>query len=106
MSHAALGNTDIYIADVGVELTLQGAVFDGQGPNSGRFRLMPYQVGGHPDFNDTIAPQTSRWFEFGYFRWATASKPANTVVAQILTHHRFVSRNMDPAPGNIQATAA
>jgi hypothetical protein len=96
----------IHIVDLQIKVRLEGAIFDYWGPNSGAFALMPRQINGHPDFNDTIAPQASRWFEFGAFKWATSSASASSVPVQIQTLHRFVAHNPYPGWGNVLATSA
>lgn len=94
---SAYGNCDIHVADLRVGLRLPGASFDSWNKDSGIWSLMPRQVNFHPDFNDAIAPSTSRWFEFGVFTWRVPTIPASRVVVQVETFHREVI-HLPPAP--------
>jgi hypothetical protein len=48
------------------------------------------QVDGHPNFNDTIKPMTSRWFEFASFTWLKPDTPVSSLAAQVATFHREI----------------
>jgi hypothetical protein len=67
---------------------------------------MPRQVDGHPDFNDTIAAQHSRWFECGYFTWKKASASVSTVAVQLYTTHRFVAYHPHGPWANMVASSS
>jgi hypothetical protein len=67
---------------------------------------MPGVINGHPNFNETIAPQSTRSFDFGYFTWMSPSKAASSVAVQVYTRHRFIAFNQTPPTGNLLATSS
>jgi hypothetical protein len=87
---SAFGNSDIHIADLCVKITLPGARFDGWEQSNGQWSLMPGQVEGHPNFNDTIKPMTSRWFAFAPFTWLRPDASVSSIAAQVTTFHREI----------------
>jgi hypothetical protein len=87
---SAFGNCDIHIADLFVKITLPGARFDGWQQDHGQWPLMPAQVDGHPNFNDTIKPMTSRWFEFASFTWLKPDAAVSSIGVQVCTFHREI----------------
>jgi hypothetical protein len=106
LTAGAYGNTGIHITDLQIFLTLPGATFDGWGQSSAAFALMPGVINGHPNFNETIAPQSTRSFDFGYFTWMSPSKAASSVAVQVYTRHRFIAFNQTPPTGNLLATSS
>jgi hypothetical protein len=103
---SSYGTSDIHVADLRVKLQLPGAKFDGDGNETTVAALMPMMIKGHPDFNDTIAPMTTRWFDVGAFTWTAASASISSVLVQVYTFHREIT-HIPPAPtANLVASSS
>jgi hypothetical protein len=93
----AFGNTGIHITNVIVKMQFPGARFvETQRADSTAF-LMPYWVDDHPDFNDTIAPEESRWFNFGHFTRVSGPVQVNSRAISLYTVSREI---LYMPPGN------
>ncbi len=86
----AFGNTGIHITSILVKFKLAGARFEETGRDWSNAFLMPRVVDGHPDFNDTIAPGKSRWFDLGIFTWTKTPAQLSKFPVELNTGHRQI----------------
>jgi len=97
-------NADVHMVDLVMTVRIAGAKFH-SGSDWYAYKVMPRRVDGHPDFNDTLAPSTSRWFETGEFTWTFQTASLSSVAVQISTQHREIVHLPHAPYADLRATA-